>query len=331
MVYFTNSLDRMVPDALAGFARVHADLVVHDEAAGFFRARHPAPGRRVAIVSGGGSGHEPLHLGFLGAGMLDAVCPGQLMASPHNRQVFDASRAVSRGAGVLHLVKNYTGDRINFGIAAERLAHEGIDCARVLIDDDLASDSPESATGRRGTGAAVLVEKVLGAAADTGLGLRELADFGTELVSRCRSLAVASAAHRTPATGRSAFDLAEGDLEWGVGIHGERARRTETRPALDELVTRMTEELLAALDPAAGDSVIALVNGLGGVTRLELYGVTRELATRLDRWGLVLERVLVGDFVTALDMRGFSLTLMRADPETVKWFDAPAHTPSWPR
>ncbi|MEV6810250.1 dihydroxyacetone kinase subunit DhaK [Streptomyces sp. NPDC051132] len=321
----------MVPDALAGFARVHADLAVYDEQAGFLRARNPSPGRRVALVSGGGSGHEPLHLGFIGAGMLDAVCPGQLMASPHNRQVFDASRAVSRGDGVLHLVKNYTGDRINFGIAAERLAHEGIECARVLIDDDLASESADSATGRRGTGAAVLVEKVLGAAADTGLGLRELADLGTDLVGRCRSLAVASAAHHSPATGRVAFDLADGDLEWGVGIHGERARRTETRPALDELVTKMTEALLTALGRTAGESVIALVNGLGGVTRLELYGVARQLALRLERWGVVLERVLVGDFVTALDMRGFSLTLMGADPETVKWFDAPAHTAAWPR
>ncbi|MDO0929049.1 dihydroxyacetone kinase subunit DhaK [Streptomyces sp. TG1A-8] len=321
----------MVPDALAGFARVHADLVVHDEQGGFLRARSPAPTRRVGIVSGGGCGHEPLHLGFIGAGMLDAVCPGRLMASPHNRQVFDASRAVARGGGVLHLVKNYTGDRINFGIAAERLAHEGIDCARVLVDDDLASESAESAAGRRGTGATVLVEKVLGAAADTGLGLRELAGLGAELAGRCRSLAVASAAHTAPATGRAAFELAEGELEYGVGIHGERARRTVSRPPLDELVTDMTEALLTSLGPAPGESVIALVNGLGGVTRLELYGVARALALRLDGRGLVLERTLVGDFVTALDMRGFSLTLMRADTETVKWFDAPAHTPAWPR
>ncbi|MDT9685445.1 dihydroxyacetone kinase subunit DhaK [Streptomyces sp. TRM76323] len=331
MVYFVNSPERLVPDALAGFARVHADLVLHDEAGGFLHARYPAPNRRVGIVSGGGSGHEPLHLGFIGTGMLDAVCPGRLMASPHNRQVLEASRAVARAEGVLHLVKNYTGDRINFGIAAERLAHEGIACARVLIDDDLASDSDESDAGRRGTGATVLVEKVLGAAADTGLGLRELAELGAELVGRCRSLAVASAAHTSPATGRPAFDVADGELEYGVGIHGERASRTVSRPPLDELVTEMTEALLASLGPAPGESVIALVNGLGGVTRLELYGVARELASRLDRHKLVLERILVGDFVTALDMRGFTLTLMRADTETVKWFDAPAHTPAWPR
>ncbi|MCS0636793.1 dihydroxyacetone kinase subunit DhaK [Streptomyces sp. LP05-1] len=331
MVYFANSPDRMVPDALAGFARVHADLVLHDEPGGFLCARKPSPNRRVGLLSGGGSGHEPLHLGFIGAGMLDAVCPGRLMASPHNRQVLGASRAVARAEGVLHLVKNYTGDRINFGIAAERLAHEGIDCARVLIDDDVASDSAESAAGRRGTGATVLVEKVLGAAADTGLGLHELAALGADLAARCRSIAVASAAHTAPTTGRPAFELADGELEYGVGIHGERARRTVSRPPLGELVGRMTEALLASLGPAPGESVVALVNGLGGVTRLELYGAAHEFTLRLDRRGLTPERILVGDFVTALDMRGFSLTLMRADTETVKWFDAPAYTPAWPR
>ncbi|GAA4794278.1 dihydroxyacetone kinase subunit DhaK [Streptomyces ziwulingensis] len=331
MVYFANSADSLVPDALAGFAFVHADLVVHDEAGGFLRARHPAPNRRVGIVSGGGSGHEPLHIGFTGTGMLDAVCPGRLMASPHNRQVFEASRAVARADGVLHLVKNYTGDRINFGIAAERLAHEGIDCARVLIDDDLASESAESATGRRGTGAAVLVEKVLGAAADTGLGLRELTSLGTELAGRSRSLAVASAAHTSPATGRAAFALRAGELEYGVGIHGERARRTVPRTPLDDLVTEMTRSLLAALGAARGESLIAMVNGLGAATRLELYAVAGALVRHLEREVLVPERVLVGDFVTALDMHGFSLTLMRADTETVKWFDAPARTPAWPR
>ncbi|MEU3460698.1 dihydroxyacetone kinase subunit DhaK [Streptomyces sp. NPDC006733] len=331
MVYFAHSMDRLVDDGLAGFARAHGDLVRWHPDDGFVQARHPAPTRRVALVSGGGSGHEPLHLGFVGAGMLDAACPGRLMASPHNRQIFQASCAVAQPGGVLHLVKNYTGDRINFGIAAERLAQQGIACARVLIDDDLASESPDTAVGRRGTAATVLIEKVLGAAADTGLGLRELTELGTELAARSRSLAVASAAHTSPATGRPAFTLPPDELEFGVGIHGERAKSSIARRPLDELVATMTEALVQALALRRGTGVIVLVNGLGAVTQLELYAVLHETAQLLDRLGLVLERSLVGSLVTALDMRGFSLTLMQADDAVVKFYDAPARTPAWPR
>ncbi|WP_234701172.1 dihydroxyacetone kinase subunit DhaK, partial [Streptomyces malaysiensis] len=179
--YFRDSPESLVPDALAGFAAAHADLVDYNPDHGYFHTRHTAPARRVGLVSGGGSGHEPLHSGFLGTGMLDAACPGRIFASPHNRQIFEASRAVARAEGVLHIVKNYTGDRINFGIAAERLAHEGIHCARVLIDDDLATDSDDIAVGRRGTGATLIVEKILGAAADEGRGLEDLVALGTDV------------------------------------------------------------------------------------------------------------------------------------------------------
>ena len=329
--YFANGYDTMVGDALAGFARAHAGTVAWDGEQGFLRARGPSPARRVGLVSGGGSGHEPLHIGYVGAGMLDAACPGRVFASPHNRQIFAASLAVAREEGVLHLVKNYTGDKINFGIAAERLAREGIACARVLIDDDVASESDEVATGRRGTGATVLVEKVLGAAADTGMGLRELAELGTDVAGRCRSLAVASAAHTAPTTGLPAFELADGDLEYGVGIHGERAERTVAGRPLRELAEEMVGTLTGALRPGAGSSLVVLVNGLGAITRLELYGVLGEVAGALDRGGLAMERALVGDFVTALDMRGFSVTFLQADADTLKWFDAPAYTPAWPR
>ncbi|GJF30556.1 dihydroxyacetone kinase subunit DhaK [Kitasatospora sp. NE20-6] len=327
--YFENAPESLVSDALAGFARVHADLVTHQADHGFVRARHTAPSRRVGLVSGGGSGHEPMHLGFVGAGMLDAACPGQIFASPHNRQIFEASRAVARAEGVLHIVKNYTGDRINFGIAAERLAHEGIPCARVLVDDDLASESAEIAAGRRGTAATVLVEKVLGAAADRGLGLAELAARGESLVGRCRSLAVASAAHTSPATGEAAFDLPAGMIEYGVGIHGERAARSVPAEALGPLVERMAGTVWDALKPAAGAPVIAMVNGLGAVTRLELYAVVGELAALLDRRGTPMARSMVGDFVTALDMRGFSISLLVADEEILGLYDAPARTVQW--
>lgn len=327
--YFENAQESLVSDALAGFARVHADLVAHHADHGFVRALHSAPTRRVGLVSGGGSGHEPMHLGFVGAGMLDAACPGQVFASPHNRQIFEASRAVARAEGVLHIVKNYTGDRINFGIAAERLAHEGIPCARVLVDDDLATESAEIAVGRRGTAATVLVEKVLGAAADGGLGLAELAAMGRSLVGRCRSLAVASASHTSPATGRAAFDLPADMFEYGVGIHGERAERSLPAEPLGPLVERMAGALWDALKPAAGTPVVAMVNGLGAVTRLELYAVVNELADVLERRGTPLARSLAGDFVTALDMRGFSITLLAADEEVLGLYDAPARTPQW--
>ncbi|MFF5338897.1 dihydroxyacetone kinase subunit DhaK [Streptomyces sp. NPDC013181] len=326
--YFENGAGELVSAALSGFARAHAELVRYDTEDGFVTARHTCPERRVGLLSGGGSGHEPLHAGYVGAGMLDAACPGRVFASPHNRQIFRASRAVARPAGVLHIVKNYTGDRINFGIAAERLADAGIACGRVLVDDDLATDSEDIAAGRRGTGATVLLEKVLGAAADTGMDLDALVALGTGLVARSRTLAVASAAHHAPATGEPAFVLPPGELEYGVGIHGERAARTRAQGPVSELVEEMTGSLLDTLRPGPEESVIALVNGLGSVTSLELYGVFGELGRVLDARGVRLARQLVGDYVTALDMRGFSLTLMVADRTTLGFYDAPVHTPA---
>ncbi|MFF4169517.1 dihydroxyacetone kinase subunit DhaK [Streptomyces sp. NPDC001744] len=324
--YFENSADTLVSDALAGFARAHADLLTLDPDHGFLLARAASPDRRVGLLSGGGAGHEPMHAGYVGRGMLDAACPGRVFASPHNRQVYEGSLAAARDEGVLHIVKNYTGDRINFGIAAERLAHRGVPCARVLVDDDLASDSEEIAAGRRGTGGTVLIEKILGGAADNGLGLGELQALGTRLAARCRTLAVASAAHTAPTLGEPAFRLAAGELEYGVGIHGERARSTTHHDPLASLVERMAGELLDALAPEPGTTAITLVNGLGAVTPLELYAAHGELARVLDARGVVLARNLVGDYVTALDMRGFSLTVLLAEPADLAFYDAPVHT-----
>ncbi|MFF5585530.1 dihydroxyacetone kinase subunit DhaK [Streptomyces hygroscopicus] len=328
--YFADSPESIVPDALAGFAAAHADLVSHHPDHGYLRARGGSPERRVGLVSGGGSGHEPLHAGFVGAGMLDAACPGRIFASPHNRQIFEASRAVAGPDGVLHIVKNYTGDRINFGIAAERLAHEHIPCARVLVDDDLATDSEDIAVGRRGTGATLIVEKILGAAADEGRGLDELTALGAEVTRRARSLAVASAAHTAPGSGSPAFELPDGVLEFGVGIHGERADGTTPAVPLTRLVTAMTERLLAAL-PDGSRRVLALVNGLGATTSLELYGIHHALTKALEGSGVALDRSLTGTFVSALDMRGFSLSLLATDDELLRLWDAPARTPAWPR
>ncbi|MEV4177246.1 dihydroxyacetone kinase subunit DhaK, partial [Nonomuraea sp. NPDC049709] len=287
------------------------------------------PRRAVGLVSGGGSGHEPLHAGFLGRGMLDAVAPGQVFASPHNRQILQASLAAAGPGGVLHVVKNYTGDRINFGIAAERLRHEGIEVGRVLVDDDLATDDTRSATGRRGTGATVVVEKVLGAAADEGRGLAELTELGTAVAAASRSLAVASRAQTSPHTSAPAFELGPGELEYGVGIHGERAARTIARPPLPDLLARMLDELLTGLPPGP-DELLVLVNGLGATTQLELYGIFEQVAGDLEGRGLVVGESLVGTFVPALDMAGFSLTLTRLHDGWRTWWRAPARTPAFP-
>jgi len=305
-----------------GFARAHADLVglSEDPLILYSRARHPR--RAVGIVSGGGSGHEPLHAGFLGRGMLDAVAPGRVFASPHNGQVYLASKHAAGPGGVLHIVKNYTGDRINFGIAAERLADDGVEVRRVLVDDDVATDSIETGTGRRGTAATVVVEKILGAAADDGWDIEALSNLGSQVTSASRSLAVASRAQTSLQTGRPAFELAEDELEYGVGIHGERAATTLARTALPDLLVRMCGEIVAAL-PSRPSEVALLVNGLGATTLLELYGIFETAAQLLEDDGCTLAAGCVGTIVPALDMHGFSLTVTVMRPEWVHWFTRP--------
>ncbi|OLL72470.1 Phosphoenolpyruvate-dihydroxyacetone phosphotransferase, dihydroxyacetone binding subunit DhaK [Pseudonocardia sp. Ae168_Ps1] len=326
--------DDPVPVAVRGFARVHADLVELREDPIHLVARHRAPGRRVGLVSGGGSGHEPLHAGFLGRGMLDAVAPGPVFTSPHNKAVLHASRAAAGPGGVIHVVKNYTGDRINFGIAAERLRMEGIDVHRVLVDDDLATDGLDTATGRRGTGATVVVEKILGAAADAGAGAAELAALGSDVAAASRSLAVASRAQTSARTGEPAFAL-DGELDYGVGIHGERAQRSIPRPPTGELVARMLDEIVAGLPDEVGgppsSDVVLVVNGMGGTALLELYVLAELAATELAERGLNLAGLLVGTFVPALDMAGFSLTLTRMQPAWKDHWAAPAETAAFPR
>ncbi|MET7419632.1 dihydroxyacetone kinase subunit DhaK [Dactylosporangium sp. NPDC005555] len=313
-----------VDRALGGFARANADVVALHTDPVFVQAVAPDPARVVGIVSGGGSGHEPMHAGLVGRGMLDAAVPGKVFASPHNRQVYQASNAVAGPEGVLHIVKNYTGDRINFGIAAERLRHDGIRVERVLIDDDIATDSADTTTGRRGTGATILVEKLLGAAADTGLGLSELAELGARIAARSRSIAVAAQAHTSPATGRLAFDLSDGEVEYGVGIHGERAARSVPRPPLEELVGRMLDDVLAGTP--AGDRALLLVNGLGATTGIELHNVYAIAADAIAERGISLGGSLVGTWTPALDMKGFSLTVTMLQDDWQALWDAPVWT-----
>lgn len=321
--------DHAVEHALRGQALSHPGLLRLNEEPLYVAARERHQGRRVGLVSGGGSGHEPLHSGFVGAGMLDAAVPGRVFASPHNRQILEASRDAAGEDGVLHIVKNYTGDRINFGIAAERLRAEDIPVRRVLVDDDLATESDETATGRRGTGATVLVEKLLGGAADTGLGLDELASLGTEFASSSRSIAVAARAQTSPSQGGEAFPLPDRTLEYGVGIHGERAVTTLEHPGFEQLVDRMTHQLLDAVAHSTG-SVLLLVNGLGATTLLELQAVHSRVAHLLEERSLRVAGRLVGTFVPALDMSGFSLTLTALRDDWHAYWHAPARTPAFP-
>ncbi|MEV2276599.1 dihydroxyacetone kinase family protein [Nocardiopsis sp. NPDC049922] len=325
MTYFLPPTDP-VASAARGLALAHPGLIeVHHDPL-FLRARSSDPGRTVALVSGGGSGHEPLHTGLLGPGGLDAVCPGQVFASPHNRQIYAACASVAKSGGVLLIIKNYTGDVINFQIAAERLRHDGVPVATVLVDDDLATDNEDTATGRRGTGATVVLEKLLGARADQGAKLDDLAALGARIVARSRSLAVAARAQTSPATGEPAFALDSGTLEYGVGIHGERGTGTIEHRPVDELVRRMTDDLLAAL-PAGQERVLAVVNGLGATTGLELHAIGSLLHEELTARGVDPLAVVPGTFTAALDMAGFSITLTRMEPEWVELWTAPTDTP----
>ncbi|MEV6011300.1 dihydroxyacetone kinase subunit DhaK [Streptomyces sp. NPDC051976] len=325
MTYFLPPTDT-VASAARGLALAHPGLIeVHLDPL-YLRARSSNPDRTVALVAGGGSGHEPLHTGLLGPGGLDAVCPGEIFASPHNRQIYEAGSAVAKTNGVLLIIKNYTGDVINFQIAAERLRHDGIPVATVLVEDDLATENKHTATGRRGTAATVVVEKLLGAFADRGATLDDLATLGAEIVAHSHSLAVAARAQTSPATGQPAFTLTSGTLEYGVGIHGERGTGTIDHRAVDELVEQMTDDLLTAL-PAGQDQVLAVVNGLGATTNLELHAIGSLLYDVLIARGVWPLAIVPGTFTAALDMAGFSITLTRMKPEWIELWTAHADTP----
>ncbi|MCU7822500.1 dihydroxyacetone kinase subunit DhaK [Kitasatospora sp. DSM 101779] len=322
-----NSPETVVADALAGLAAAHPELAVDAAARVVRRARPGAPGK-TALVSGGGSGHEPLHVGFVGPGMLDAACPGEVFTSPVPDQVLAAARAVDTGGGVLFVVKNYTGDVMNFALAAELAAEEGIEVATVLVDDDVAVQDSTFTAGRRGTGATLVVEKAAGALAELGAPLAEVAALGRRVNAASRSYAVALTAATVPAVGRPGFELPEDEIEAGVGIHGEPGRRREPLRPARELAAEVVDTVLADHGLAPGDEVIALVNGMGATPLLELYVVFGEVADRLADAEVRIARSLVGNYVTSLDMAGFSLTLTRADAELLRLWDAPVATPA---
>ncbi|HEV7642134.1 MAG TPA: dihydroxyacetone kinase subunit DhaK [Gaiellaceae bacterium] len=322
--HFVNDPREIVAQALAGFERANPTLVRWNREPSFaVRASDDGP-PRVGLLAGGGSGHEPLHVGFVGAGMLDAAVPGGIFASPTAMQVEAATAAIDRGRGVVHIIKNYTGDVMNFGMAAE-LADAEVES--VLVDDDLATDS-EDGPGRRGTAAVIAVEKICGAAAARGASLQEVVALGRRVAVGARSMAVALHAPTHPGQDRPSFDLPPGEIELGVGIHGERGVGRRTHAPAAELAQALLDPVAAALGLERGARVLVIVNGLGATHGLELHVMFGEVGRLLDERGIVLERALVGSYVTALDMSGCSVTLVRLDDELVELWDAPVRTPA---
>ncbi|MFC2640192.1 MAG: dihydroxyacetone kinase subunit DhaK, partial [Propionibacterium acidifaciens] len=290
------------------------------------RARAKEQGR-VAIVSGGGSGHEPLHGGFVGPGMLDAACAGEIFTSPVPDQIIAATTAVDRGAGVLHLVKNYTGDVMNFEMAAEIAADSGIEVATVVTNDDVAVEDSLYTAGRRGVGVTVLAEKIAGAAAEQGRPLAEVAEIATRVNANGRSMGMALTSCTVPANGKPSFDLPDDEMEIGIGIHGEPGRHREKIAPASEIAGRLVEPILDELPVGDGHGVIAFLNGMGASPLIELYVMYHEVAELLAARGVGIERRLVGNYITSLDMAGCSLTLLRADDEMLRLWDAPVNTP----
>ncbi len=327
MKKFINAADDVVADALRGVAAAHAGrLAVDHENRVVTRAGGPTTGK-VGLVSGGGSGHEPLHAGFVGPGMLDAACAGEVFTSPVPDQIVAATRAVDGGAGVLHIVKNYTGDVMNFEMAAELVSMEtGIEIRTVVSDDDVAVQDSLFTAGRRGVGVTVLLEKIVGAAAERGASLADLADLGTRVNAAGRSIGLALTSCTVPAVGHPTFSLADDEIELGVGIHGEPGRERRKLAPASELARLLVDPVLAEL---AGDGpVIAFLNGLGGTPLLELYLVYADVAGLLGDAGVAVARTLVGNYITSLDMAGCSLTLLRADEEMLRLWDDPVDTPA---
>ncbi len=317
----------VVDEALRGMAAAHPELRVDHDNRIVFRGDAPVQGK-VGLVSGGGSGHEPLHGGFVGPGMLDAACAGEVFTSPVPDQVVAATQGVDGGAGVLHIVKNYTGDILNFEMAAEIVATDsGTEVVSVVVDDDVAVQDSLYTAGRRGVGLTVLLEKVVGGAAEQGRPLQEVADLARRVNGSGRSMGMALTSCTVPAAGRPTFDLPTGEMELGVGIHGEPGRSRIPLAPAREVAQMLVEPVLSDLGLASGDGVIAFVNGMGGTPLLELYLVYGEVAALLEKAGVTVARSLVGNYITSLDMAGCSVTLLKADDELVGLWDAPVRTP----
>ena len=323
-----NSPESEVKDALAGMAAAHADLLrVEYDPNVIIRKDAPKKGK-VGLVSGGGSGHEPMHGGFVGRGMLDAACPGAVFTSPTPDQMARATKAVDGGAGVLHIVKNYTGDIMNFEMAAELARAEGARVNPVITNDDVAVQDSLYTAGRRGVGVTVLLEKIVGGAAEAGYDLDKVTELAKKVNANGRSMGMALTSCTVPAAGKPTFDIADDEIELGIGIHGEPGRERTKMKSADEIAEILTSTVVKDLPFKRGDEVLAFVNGMGGTPLIELYVVYNAVNRYLSKEGIKISRSLVGSYITSLEMAGTSITLLKLDAETTKFWDAPVHTPA---
>jgi dihydroxyacetone kinase-like protein len=322
-----NRPEDVVKEGLRGLAAAHPDLVkVNFDPAFVYRADAPIKGK-VALVSGGGSGHEPMHSGFVGYGMLDAACPGEVFTSPTPDQMFEAAKKVNGGSGVVYIVKNYSGDVMNFDMAAEMARSEGIEVESTLIADDVAVENSEYSQGRRGVGATVLAEKIAGAAAEGHAPLRQVAELVRKVNDNARSMGMALTSCTVPMKGTPTFDLGANEIEIGIGIHGERGRYRSSLKTAHDTVETMAEAILNDLPFKSGSEVLAFVNSMGGTPVSELYIVYDELARICEKKGIRITRRLIGPYITSLDMMGASITLLRLDDELTRLWDHPVKTP----
>jgi dihydroxyacetone kinase-like protein len=317
-----NDVETVLAESLDGFAAAHADIITLGDERQFVRRRQVKPGK-VALISGGGSGHEPLHAGFVGHGMLDAACPGQVFTSPTPDQMLAAARSVDGGAGVLFIVKNYSGDMMNFQMAAEMLDREN---ATVIVNDDVAVENSTYTTGRRGVAGTLIVEKIVGAAAERGDGLAALKALGDAVNTATASMGVALTSCTVPAAGKPTFQIGIDEMEMGVGIHGEPGRRRVRLTSADEIAEELSGAILKDLSLRPGQQVILFVNGFGGTPLLELYVMVNAAHKVLAGAGVKVARHLTGPFVTSLEMAGCSITVSAVDDAALALWDAPVHT-----
>jgi dihydroxyacetone kinase-like protein len=322
-----NKAEDVVTEALQGMAVAHGDLIRVNFGPNYVvRADAPVQGK-VALVSGGGSGHEPMHGGFVGMGMLDAACPGEVFTSPTPDQMLDATKAVDGGAGAVHIVKNYTGDVMNFEMAADLARSEGIEVEAVVIDDDVAVQDSLYTAGRRGVGTTVLAEKICGAAAEAGQNLQQVAELCRKVNANGRSMGMALTSCVVPAAGTPTFELGDDEMEIGIGIHGEPGRERRTLGTAAEIAEALTTPIVNDLPFDRGDNVLAFVNSMGGTPVIELYIVYNELHRLLSERGVTITRNLIGPYITSLEMAGCSITLLKLDDEMTRLWDAPVKTP----
>ncbi len=322
-----NQPGNVVQEALAGMQAAHGDLLkVHYSPDFVSRADAPVKGK-VALVSGGGSGHEPLHGGYVGLGMLDAACPGNVFTSPTPDQIEAATKAVDGGAGVLHIVKNYSGDIMNFEMAADLCREAGIEVEAVVIDDDVAVKNSLYTEGRRGVGCTVFAEKICGAGTEKKMNLKQVADLCRKVKTNGRSMGMALTSCTVPAAGKPTFDIGPDEIEMGVGIHGEPGRERMKQMTAREYVEMMAQAIVSDVPFRSGDQLIVLLNGMGGTPLIELYLAYNEFAKFCQGKGLVIARNLVGNYITSLDMQGFSISALKADAQLLDLWDAPVLTP----